>query len=113
MRRITAMAAPKRPPLPLILMANDLLEGDVLFVSASGWTKNPAEALIAYDEPAAEALEAAGQAAFKAQAIVDPVLVDISVVEGRPVPNHFRERFRTLGPSVRPDLGKQAEFQEG
>ena len=27
---------------------------------------------------------------------------------GRPVPRHFRERFKTLGPSNRPDLGKQA-----
>jgi hypothetical protein len=25
------MAAPKRPPLPVILLANDLLDGDVVF----------------------------------------------------------------------------------
>ncbi len=104
------MAAPKRPPLPLILMANDLLEGDVLFAAAAGWTLDPAKALVAYDDASAEALEAAGKAAFAAQTIVDPVLVDVTIVDGLPVPNHFRERFRTLGPSVRPDLGKQAVF---
>ena len=52
------MALPKRPPLPVILIANDL--------------------------------------------------VDVSLGENGPQPRHFRERLRTLGPSIRPDLGKQA-----
>ena len=53
----------KRPPLPAILLANDLLD-------------------------------------------VDEIGVELQ--SGTPVPRHFRERFKTLGPSNRPDLGKQA-----
>ena len=34
--------------------------------------------------------------------------LDVAIESGSPVPRHFRERFKTLGPSNRPDLGKQA-----
>jgi Protein of unknown function (DUF2849) len=101
----------KRPPLPAILLANDLLDGDVVFRCAHGWTRDPAEALIAEDDATASRLEAEGQAAFEARQVVDVYLVDIALnAAGVPVPKHFRERFKTLGPSHRPDLGKQAEF---
>ncbi len=105
------MAIAKRAPLPLILMAHDLLEGDVLFRTTTGWSKNPADALVATEDAVADSLEAAGKAAFAQQQVVDPVLVDVAIgADGIPMPRHFREKFRTLGPSVRPDLGKQAEF---
>ncbi|MCA0423444.1 MAG: DUF2849 domain-containing protein [Proteobacteria bacterium] len=106
------MATPnKLPPLPAILIANDLLDGDVVFAAGNGWTLNPAEATIARDEETARALEALGAAAFRANRVVDAYLVDITEDEaGVPTPRHFRERFRTKGPSNRPDLGKQADF---
>jgi hypothetical protein len=105
-------APAKRPPLPAILLANDLLEGDVVFRTAEGWTRDPAGALIARDDATAAALEAAGKAEFDARKVVDVYLVDIALdAHGVPVPRHFRERFKTLGPSNRPDLGKQAEFR--
>lgn len=105
------MALPKRTPLPAILIANDLLDGDVVFRTADGWTRDPRRALIAEDETAAERLEAEARAAFARKEVVDAYLVDVTVgPEGVPVPNHFRERFKTRGPSIRPDLGKQAEF---
>lgn len=105
------MAAPKRPPLPVMLLANDLLDGDVVFRTTRGWTRDPAEALIARDDATAERLEGEALAAFKNQEVVDAYLVDVTVsADGVPTPNHFRERFKTLGPSNRPDLGKQAEF---
>ena len=97
--------------LPAILLANDLLDGDVVFCTADGWTRDPRLALIAEDEQSADALENAGKAAFLARIVVDPALIDITRdALGHPVPNHFRERFRIKGPSNRPDLGKQAEF---
>jgi hypothetical protein len=104
--------APKRPSLPAILLANTLLDGDVVFRTASGWTRDPAEALVAEDDATADRLEAEGKAAFDAHEVVDVYLVDIARNEADiPVPKHFRERFKTLGPSHRPDLGKQAEFR--
>lgn len=105
------MSAPNHPPLPAILLANHLLDGDVVFRTASGWSLNPAEALVAHDAATAEALDAAGKAAFAAREVVDAYLVDVSIgADGIPVPRHFRERFKTLGPTNRPDLGKQAVY---
>lgn len=105
------MSAVKPLPLPAILLANSLLDGDVVFGTATGWTRNPAEALVAHDAATASALEAAGKAAFAAQLVVDAYLVDVDIApDGRPVPRHFRERFKILGPSIRTDLGKQADF---
>ncbi|MDF2115008.1 DUF2849 domain-containing protein [Roseiarcaceae bacterium H3SJ34-1] len=105
------MAQPKRVPLPAILLANDLLDGDVVFSTGNGWSRNPAEALIARDDAAADRLEAQAKADFAAQLVVDAYLVDVSIdAAGVPTPRHFRERFKTLGPSNRPDLGKQAQY---
>ena len=105
------MAQPKRVPLPAILLANDLLDGDVVFSTGDGWSRNPAEALIARDDATADRLEAQAKSAFGAHLVVDAYLVDVSIdAAGVPTPRHFRERFKTLGPSNRPDLGKQAQY---
>ena len=106
-----AVSSPsKRYALPAMLLANDLLSGEVVFRTATGWSPHPAAALIAYDEAAARALEATGQAAFARNEVVEAYLVDVMIsADGMPLPNHFRERFKTLGPSNRPDLGKQAD----
>ena len=106
-------AVTKRPPLPAILLANDLLDGDVVFamgnaVGALVWTRDPAEALVASDDVAATSLEVFATAELVGNRVVDAYLVDVLLEAGRPVPRHFRERFKTLGPSNRPDLGKQA-----
>ena len=102
------MALPKRPPLPVILIANDLIEGDVVFRTANGWSPDAREALIAGNAEAADALEAEGLAEMSRNKVVDAYLVDVILGEEGPQPRHFRERLRTLGPSIRTDLGKQA-----
>jgi len=102
------MAIPKRPPLPVILVANDLVEGHVVFRTANGWSLNHRDALIAGNDEAAEALEAEGRAQMALNKVVDAYLVDVELGGDGPTPRHFRERFKTIGPSVRPDLGKQA-----
>lgn len=106
------MAAVKRPPLPVILVASDLREGDVVFAAAEGWTRDPRKAVVANDDGAAETLERFGVTEFLHAKVVDPYLVDVQLdAEGLPVPRHYREVLRTLGPSVRRDLGKQADFE--
>ena len=106
------MAAAKRPPLPAILLANDLLDGDVVFAARDGdvlvWSRDPSEAMVAFEDAAAERLEAFAASELAANQVVDAYLVDVDLESGRPVPRHFRERFKTLGPSHRTDLGKQA-----
>jgi sulfite reductase (NADPH) hemoprotein beta-component len=106
-------ATPKRPPLPAILLANDLLDGDVVFAAAGSgttlaWTRDPAFALVAADDGVAAGLEAFAATELAGNRVVDAYLVDVALESGKPVPRHFRERFKTLGPSNRLDLGKQA-----
>jgi acyl CoA:acetate/3-ketoacid CoA transferase alpha subunit len=106
------MAAPKRPKLPLILMANDFLNGDTVVWDGAGWALDPYKAAIAFDDAGADALEVIGQNGFSRNEVVDAVLVDVTLDEaGKAFPNHYRERIRFKGPSIRLDLGKQAEFE--
>lgn len=106
-------AGMKRPPLPVILLANDLLDGDVVFARLDDaevlcWTRDPVLALVATEDQGALLLEGFAAAEIAAQHVVDAYLVDVEIGVAGPVPRHFRERFKTLGPSNRPDLGKQA-----
>lgn len=97
--------------LPAILMANHLLDGDVVFLSDTGWTLDPSAARIAYDAASAETMEAEGKAAFAANLVVDPYLVPVDLTgTGLPRARHFRDAMRQKGPSIHPDMGKQAEF---
>lgn len=101
----------KGPSLPAIIIANDLLDGDVIFLGASAWKTSHHEAAIARTESEANELLQRAQADFKANRIVDPYLAEVSIREdGRPEPIHYREKMRTKGPTIRPDLGKQARL---
>lgn len=108
------MAAAKRPALPVILLANDLLDGDVVFAAedADGlrWSRDPGGALVGHDEATADRLDAFAAAELGSQHVVDAYLVDVAIEGGAPVPRHYRERMKTTGPSVRRDLGKQADL---
>ena len=93
---------------PKVLTANHLLEGDVIYWDADGkWVRSMADALYLDDEVLAGHLlaEAKGQPHIA----VGPYLADASLDDaGLPIPTHFREDFRTRGPSNY-DHGKQAE----
>jgi hypothetical protein len=101
----------KGPQLPVMLSANDLLVGDVVFLSADGWTRDPAKAAIAHDADAAADLEARAGVSVKANEVVDAYLVPVEILPtGLAAARHFRELIRQRGPSVHPAYGKEAEF---
>jgi hypothetical protein len=103
----------RRPQLPQIVIANDLLEGDVVFLGRSGWVRDHRGARVGHSAQEIAAIEAIGKAEMAANRVVDASLIDVLLTqEGTPEPLHYRERIRTLGPSVRLDLGKQAEAGE-
>jgi hypothetical protein len=84
---------------PKVVSANALLEGDAVWLTAEDlWTRDMGEAELIEDEAVAQLrlLFAKGQPAV----VVGAELVDaVADAEGRPVPTHFREAFRTHGPT--------------
>ncbi len=85
------------PFLPKVATSNHLLEGDVIYYARPGWTRDLARARVAHDPAQAEALLA--EASSFPLETVGVVLTDVALEGGVPVARHFRERFRTLGPS--------------
>lgn len=86
-----------RPFTPKVVTASHLLKGDVIYQTATGWTRNLAEAEVLTDEADADLrlIDAAQQAAT----IVGAYLADVDLTGGTPKPTHFRETFRATGPS--------------
>ena len=97
-----------RPFVPKIITANDLLEGDVIYLTAEGrWSRTYEDAVVATTQEEADDLLRKAEA--QPDRIVDAYFVDTAVDEdGTPKPDHFREVFRATGPSNY-FLGKQAD----
>ena len=94
---------------PQMATGNDLLEGDVVYFTSTGeWSRHIGDAALAMSPEAAEDLLKRASA-FPNQ-IVGVYLVEVRLDDhGRAAPAHFREEFRTRGPSNYPQHGRQAE----
>jgi hypothetical protein len=101
-KKRTGIMAEKRPPLPLMLTAQDLRQGNVVYWDGAGWTPEIERGLVARDEDAAAALEAMRDDRANAATVIDAFL--FSYRDGAPA--HFRERARLIGPSFRDDFGR-------
>lgn len=93
---------------PRVVTANDLIEGDSVFLSEDGWVREIALARVAATEAEAKRLEAAGAEAERGNLVVGPYLVEVSLDDGRPVPVSRRERIRASGVPTIP-VGLPAE----
>ena len=94
---------------PLMATGNDLLDGDVVyFTSVGDWSRSIADAALATNQEAADDL--LSRASAFPNVVVSVYLVEAALDErGRAAPAHFREVFRTRGPSNYPEHGRQAE----
>jgi Protein of unknown function (DUF2849) len=93
-----------------VMTANRLADGVVVFLIRSGqWSERIDEAAVALEPGSAATLEARGEEAVRSNLVTGPYLFEAERRDGRVRALHIRERIRTLGPSVRADLGKQAE----
>jgi hypothetical protein len=92
-----------KPRHPQVVSANDLLEGDAVWLGRSGWVRDIRAAEVFRDEGHA----AAALAAVDPGRVVGAGLVEVHPDPEGPRPVHFREAFRTRGPSNYPH-GKQA-----
>lgn len=96
------------------VLANRLADGRVVFALRQGeqvsWVAMLGEASIAEDGEPADALLAAAEAECVARnEVMDAYLIEV-VAEGDGYrPTKYREYIRAVGPTIREDLGKQAE----
>ncbi|MAI27783.1 MAG: nitrite reductase [Spirochaeta sp.] len=96
--------------MPHVVIANRLRDGIVVFLGTSHqWVEKLSECSPAQSEAEEEALIRLGQEASDRQEIVDPTLIEVEEKEGVLHAVKMREAMRAMGPTVREDLGKQAE----
>ena len=97
-----------------VMTANRLRDGIVVFLTRSGtWSEKIDEATLALEPQAAAALELRAKQDELATLVTGGYLIDAERRDGRIRASHIRERMRTLGPTVRRDLGKQADGTAG
>ncbi|MFK7881120.1 DUF2849 domain-containing protein [Roseobacter sp.] len=82
---------------PKVVTANALLEGDVIYQTATGWSRDLAEAEVLTDEADADLRLIDG--AQQVDLVVGVYLADVDISGPVPKPKHFREDFRARGPS--------------
>lgn len=93
---------------PKVVTANDLRLGDVVYLTSDDrWSRHHREAELIQDE--AHAQLRLNFAAAQKLVVVGAYLADAKAGPEGPVPVHFREEFRTRGPSNYRH-GKQAEL---
>lgn len=93
---------------PKVVTANRLAEGDVVYLTATDqWSPHHHEAELIEDE--AHAQMRLLHANAQRLAIVGAYLADAKAGDKGPEPLHFREAFRTRGPSNYPH-GKQVDL---
>lgn len=99
-----------------VVIASRLADGRVVFLKeASGgaeWVGLLDAAEVAEDAQRAEALLALGEASAADHSVVEPYLIDVERDGDHWRPTKYREAIRALGPTIRTDLGKQAEGAE-
>jgi hypothetical protein len=92
------------------ITANRLTDGAVVWLTPSGdWSEQVRQAAIYTNEAAAKPGLDQGVADEARQLVVAAYAVDVAVTPEGPRPLRLRERIRAEGPTVRSDLGYQAE----
>ncbi len=95
---------------PKVVTANDLLLGDAVYLTAEdAWSREHRDAELIEDE--AHAAIRLLHAQRQGQVVVGAYLADAQAGPDGPEPVHFREVFRTRGPSNYVH-GKQADLAE-
>lgn len=93
-----------------MVSANRLTDGLVVYLTTdAGWSERLVDGHIAADETTAERILAVAKQAESDRIVVDSYLIDVANFDGELRPSKYREYIRAEGPTVRPDIGKQAE----
>lgn len=93
------------------ITANRLTDGAAVYLTAEGgWTEKVEEAAAAGDALTRQALEEKAIAGLSRQEITHWELVEVEFRDGTLTAVKNKEAIRSRGPTVRRDLGKQAEL---
>ncbi|MEP0706912.1 DUF2849 domain-containing protein [Parvibaculum sp.] len=93
------------------LTANRLSDGIVVYLTAGdGWSESLQEAEVAEGKEAADALLARAEPSVANNTVVEPYLFEVAKEADGIRAASVRETIRQAGPTVRLDLGKQAEL---
>jgi hypothetical protein len=95
-------------PVPQVLTANRLRDGDVVYWRDGTWVETFVTAEVFETKPDADAALAHAGEDVKARLVVNPYLFPVRREGGHLRAVEEREIVRSEGPSVRRDLGKQA-----
>ena len=96
--------------MPQVVIASRLSDGHVVYLGRHGrWVEIIEEGRITESESEGEEAMESARLAESRQEVVDPYLIEVVVGDARVRPVETRERIRAAGPTVRKDLGRQAE----
>ncbi|ESR22835.1 DUF2849 domain-containing protein [Lutibaculum baratangense] len=84
----------------MVLTANRLADGRVIYLGADGWTIDLDEARIVRGAEEAEGAEEAGRKAVADRILVEPYLIEVVTVGGGVEPARLREKIRCAGPTT-------------
>jgi len=91
------------------ITANRLRDGAVVWLGPQGDWVERVELAAAFDDVAAKAALADAERSVTANVVVGVYAFEVEVVDGATKPLRQRERIRAQGPSIRTDVGKQAD----
>ena len=91
--------------MPQMIIANRLIDGAVVFLDqAETWTTAIGEGVVIDDDAEAQRLLAVAKQLEARCEVIDPLLIQVTVEDGRVRPTEIREAIRAFGPTVRTDL---------
>ncbi|MEQ9488439.1 MAG: DUF2849 domain-containing protein [Alphaproteobacteria bacterium] len=98
---------------PEIVSGNRLTDGAVVYLSAEGgWVEKIEDASVAETEDERAALEDAANGGIATQQVTGWEFAEITEEDGGRKAVKNIQHIRSLGPTVRRDLGKQAELYQ-
>jgi hypothetical protein len=93
--------------MPQMIIANRLIDGAVVFLDPDEkWTTAIGSGAVIEDDAEAQRLFGVAKQLEARCQVIDPLLIQVKVEDGRVRPTEIREVIRAFGPTVRTDLAE-------
>jgi len=91
--------------MPQMIIANRLIDGAVVFLGpGDAWTTAIAAGVVIEDDGEAQRLLGVAKQLEARCQVIDPLLIQVKVEDGKAWPTEIREVIRAFGPTVRTDV---------